>query len=65
MKYIHNSEYLNKLIGKKVKLTFTDGCVEVGILNIHERPYYPYAIDREGKGRLSFYKSHIKKIEAL
>lgn len=61
-KNIHESEKLNGLIGKKVKIIMWDGRVEIGILGRSEYSKR-YKLDRPYKGSLHFYKTHIKKIE--
>ena len=60
----HEDEKLNGLIGKRVRITFWDGDVDEGIL---ERSEYSkrYALRRELKGDIHFYKSHVKKVEVL
>lgn len=58
----HNSEKLNALLGKKVKLVLFDGCEHIGILEKSE--HMPgYKIVREYKGPIHFYKTHVKKIK--
>lgn len=52
----HESEKLNALLGKRVKVVFFDDSTQTGVL---ERGKYhcPYLINN-----IEFYKSHIKKI---
>lgn len=59
-RYTHNSKELNKYLGKKVKITFFDNDIEIGILKKQQFPYskHPYQINN-----LVFCKSHVKKIE--
>lgn len=62
MTNIHESEKLNALLGKRVKIVFFDGDEEIGILgrsNYSQR----YKITRNGKGDLCFYKTHVKSIK--
>lgn len=61
---VHESEKLNALIGKKVKIIFWDNKEEVGILGRSEYSKR-YKIDRAYKGPLHFYKTHIKKISEV
>lgn len=56
-KNCHESEKLNKRLGRKVKLTFWDGKIKEGIL---ERDEYS---DRYKVDNLTFYKTHVTKIE--
>ena len=64
MTKIHESERLNGLIGKRVRITFWDGDVDEGILGRSEYSQR-YALKREFKGDVCFYKSHVKKVEEL
>lgn len=57
----HESEKLNALLGKKVKIIMFDNREEVGVLGRSEYKR-GYKIDRPFKGALHFYKTHIKKI---
>ena len=61
---IHESEQLNALLGKKVKIIMFDGKEEVGTLGRSEYSKR-YKIDRPYKGALHFYKTHIKKISEV
>lgn len=63
-KNIHESEKLNELLGKHVKIVMFDGKTETGVLGRSEYSKR-YKIDRPYKGSLHFYKSHIKKIEEV
>ena len=58
-----DSNKLNEYLGKKVKITFFDNDVKIGILEksqgLYERTH-PYKIND-----LVFCKSHVKKIEAV
>lgn len=58
---IHESEKLNALLGKKVKIIMFDNREYCGILGRSEYSKR-YKIDRPYKGALHFYKTHIKKI---
>lgn len=64
MTKVHEDKRMNALLGKRVRILFFDGDTEEGIL---ERSEYSrrYALKRALKGTLCFYKSHVKKIEAL
>ncbi len=59
MKYTHESEELNVLLGKKVKVTLFDDTTITGILTRAE-----WKPNRYGIANYSFRKTHIKKIEA-
>lgn len=61
--YTHSSKELNSFLGHKVKLTFYDGEQCVGILD-RDR-YYCSRYFLDGEKHLSFYKSHVKKIEDI
>lgn len=61
---IHESEKLNALIGKKVKIILFDNREEIGILGRSEYSKR-YKLDRPYKGPLHFYKTHIKKISEV
>ena len=64
MKNCHRSEKLEALLGKRVKVVLHDGSVYRGILGkdvYSER----YKIERNHKGAMSFYKTHVKKIEEM
>ena len=52
----HESETLNRLLGKKVLVVFFDGDIRRGIL---EKSDYSA---RYKVGNLTFYKSHVRKI---
>ena len=59
----HKSNKLDQYLGKKVKITFFDNDVEIGILENSQFPYertHPYKINN-----LVFCKSHVKKIEEV
>ena len=62
-KNIHESEKLEHLLGRWVRITFNDGDVRVGRLG---KPYFSwgYCIDME-QGRFAFMKSHIRKVEVI
>lgn len=59
----HEDKKINSLIGKKVKITFSDRKTEEGILTLPvfgngymlKTPAYDY----------QFYKSHVKRIEVM
>ncbi len=55
----HDSEKLNKLLYKKVEITFFDGSVKVGYLERH--PFNGYLLN--GEEKISFYKTNVKKIK--
>lgn len=63
---VHNSEKLNSLLNKRVKLLLTDGTLHIGVLSTDEYSNR-YKLDREimNKGPLCFYKSHVKNIEEV
>lgn len=63
-KNTHESQKLNELLGKWVRVVMWDGSVETGLLGKSEYSAR-YKIDRPYKGSLHFYKSHIKKIEEV
>ncbi len=60
MKYTHESEQLNVLLGKKVRITLFDGYVCIGILQRSEYKQGRYEVDN-----FSFRKTHVKKIEVV
>ena len=57
--------YIDKFLGKKVKVTFFSNVEKVGILEINPAKTIPpmYFIVNE-KEKSSFHKSQVKKIEA-
>lgn len=59
MKNCHESEQLNALLGKQVKITFFDDSVETGEL---KRGWMGY---RYRVNYTEFYKSHVKKISEV
>ena len=59
MKYTHESEELNAILGKKVKVTLFDNTTITGILTRAEWKPGRYQV-----ADYSFRKTHIKKIEA-
>lgn len=59
-KYTHESEELNALLGKKVKITFFDDTTETGVLTRAE-----YRPDRYEVANYTFRKTHVKKIEVV
>lgn len=59
-KYTHESEELNALLGKKVKVTFFDDTTKTGVLT---RSLYSY--DRYDVAGYLFRKTHVKKIEVV
>lgn len=59
-KYTHESEELNALLGKTVKVTLFDGTMITGVLTRAE-----YRPDRYEVANYSFYKTHVKKIEVV
>ena len=60
MKYTHESEALNALLGKKVKVTLFDDTVITGILTRAE-----WKPDRYQVKDWTFRKSHVKKIREV
>ena len=65
MKYTHESEELNNLLGRRVRLTFTHGKTAEGLLirgnNIYNKAY-EIKVD---VGSFCFNKSEVKKIEVV
>lgn len=59
-KYSHESEELNALLGKKVKVTFFDDITKTGVLTRAE-----YRPDRYEVANYTFRKTHVKKIEVV
>lgn len=60
MKYTHESEELNALLGKKVKVTLWDDTTITGILTRAE-----WKPDRYEVANYYFRKTHVKKIEVV
>lgn len=60
MKYTHESDELNALLGKKVKVTLFDDSVCIGVLQNSKYKQGRYAVDN-----YSFRKTHVKKIEVI
>lgn len=60
-KYTHESQTLNSLLGKQVKITFFDNSVANGILS--RSFYYLGYYHIRGARSIDFRKSHVKKIE--
>lgn len=60
MKYTHESEELNALLGKKVKVTLFDNKTITGILTHAE-----WRSNRYEVANYSFRKTHVKKIEVV
>nr|DAJ86949.1 MAG TPA: Gemin6 6 [Caudoviricetes sp.] len=58
--YTHESEELNALLGKKVKVTLFDDTTITGILTRAEWKPYRYEV-----ANYSFRKTHVKKIEVV
>ena len=63
-KNVHESEELNALLGKNVKITFWDNSIKQGRLGRSEYSNR-YKLDVPYKGGYHFYKTHIKKIEVF
>lgn len=71
MKYTHESQELNALLGKQVKIKLFDGDIAVGILkkDKHYRNKYflqysnPY--DHYNHAGIVFCKSHLRKVELI
>jgi len=59
-KYTHESEELNALLGKKVKITFFDDTIITGVLTRAE-----WKPDRYQAQNWTFRKTHVKKIEVV
>lgn len=59
--YTHESNKLNALLGKKVRITFFDGDIAEGTLQRDMYRINHYHV--EGKDSITFRKSHVKKIE--
>lgn len=60
MKYTHESEELNALLGKKVKITLFDDTTITGVLTRAE-----WKPDRYQVENWTFRKTHVKKIEVI
>ena len=60
MKYTHESEELNTLLGKKVKVTLFDDTVITGVLTRAEWKPNRYEV-----ANYIFRKTHVKKIEEV
>ena len=60
MKYTHEDEKLNSLLGKRVKVLFFDDEIKVGILG--KAKYFPDYYEVEN---CAFRKSHVKKVVGL
>lgn len=60
MKYTHESEELNALLGKKVKITLFDDTTITGVLTLAE-----WKPDRYQVENWTFRKTHVKKIEVI
>ena len=59
-KYTHESEELNALLGKKVRITLFDGTTITGVLTRAE-----WKSGRYECANYSFRKTHVKKIEVV
>ena len=66
-KNVHESEELNSMLGKRVKIVLTDNTVHTGVLGKESNYSERYRLDRRemNRGDLCFYKTHVKKIELL
>lgn len=60
MKYTHESEELNALLKKRVKVTLLSGETLTGILTRGEWKPYLYEVSN-----YSFWKSHVKSVEEM
>lgn len=60
MKYTHESEELNALLGKKVKVTLFDGTTITGVLTRAEWKQGRYEV-----ANYTFRKTHVTKIEVV
>ena len=56
----HDSKKLNKLLFKKVKITFKDGETKIGYL---EREHFSGRYIVNGTQKISFYKTNVKEIK--
>lgn len=65
-KNVHESEKLNALLGKRVRIILFNDSIHTGILGKSEYSDR-YKLDRREMmvGDLCFYKTHVKKIEEL
>ena len=63
----HDSDKLNKYLGKKVKITFFDNEIEIGVLEKMERGYKAliYRLNLGNCYFVNFAKTHVKKIEEV
>ena len=61
MKYTHEDEKLNSLLGLNVKIVFFDGKTYKGKLQKLERDKSRYFISCQG-GIMTFRKTHVKKV---
>ncbi len=59
--YTHESKTLNRLLGKRVKITFFDNSVVFGVLQ--RATYHLNYYHIEGSKSVDFRKTHVKKIE--
>ena len=66
-KYKHDSDKLNKYLGKKVKITFFDNEVEIGLLEKMEKGHKAliYRLNLGTCQFVNFAKTHVKKIEEV
>lgn len=55
----HESEKLNRLLGKNVRVVFFDGDIREGVLR-RSKYQAPYRV-----GNLVFYKSHVIRVEEV
>lgn len=66
---IHRDSLLDSLIGKTVEIHFMWGEVATGRLEWIEKPcefkHQKYALIRPMGGGISFYKSHVKRVNGI
>ena len=65
MKKTHEDERLNALLGKRVRITWWDGKADVGVLRRTKIRYVLECGHPILTKTIIFYKSHVKKVEAL
>lgn len=71
MKYTHENQELNALLGKQVTIKFFDGDTAVGILerckhdNTKYFLQYSNSYDHLNHAGIAFYKSHLRKVELI
>lgn len=63
MKDKHESEVLNNLLNKHVRIKFTDGKIKIGVLKQHKFGFGYFLEIPEGT--MSFAKSYVKKVDEV